>query len=294
MAYLSTALHIASVVSYITFQLSSVNIHELIVLPIRHIAHDRLLSHPRPLFIYPSLSFTLLRIPIPLLHRTIHNHPLLPIAHPPPRLPPIQHNQIPQLQPRNHHLGDKDTQHRPQSRPIRRRIARIEQVRPDDIARRAGGAVQAHDDALLRGAGRVGDDPGHDQRVAREQEGEEVVSRQVGGDVGVVSGEGVQDGESRDDGEHEGGEDEGFELAFLGEEGAGEDGEELEGAEGDVEEGGEVFVEADAGQEERAEDIGDLGADVEEEGQGDEKDGLGAVEEAGFEDVGGAEGPVRD
>lgn len=119
------------------------------------------------------------------------------------------------------------------------------------LTRRRCGVVARHDDGLLRRAGGIAHDPGDDQGIPAEQEGEEVVSRQQRPGVSFV-GDGVEHREPGHDGEDEGEESDGFPLELLRRPRGGEDDDELDEAEGDVEEGGGVFVEAEAVEDERA------------------------------------------
>ena len=68
---------------------------------------------------------------------------------------------------------------------IRRRVALREQVRPDDVPRAHGHVEHREHDALLRRPRRVRGDPGHDQGVDAEEEGEEVVGEEADTGVGL-------------------------------------------------------------------------------------------------------------
>lgn len=154
---------------------------------------------------------------------------------------------------------------------------------PNDVAGGGGGVVDAHEDGFLGRAAGVGDDPGHDEGIAAEQESEEVVSCEQSALMGGGVAGGVEHGGAGDDGEGDGDEDGGFEFEFRGGVGSGEDDDELQGAEGDIQEAGGVGGEAETAEDQGAESVGHGGADVQQHREANEEVGFGLEDD--FEDM---------
>ncbi len=88
----------------------------------------------------------------------------------------IQEHQIRDLNTHHRDQGDKDSEHFAQTGVVSWCILFTEEEGTDDVAGGRAGVVEGHDDGLFSRAACVSDDPGDDERVAAEEEGEEVVS----------------------------------------------------------------------------------------------------------------------
>ena len=83
----------------------------------------------------------------------------LAVAHAPPLLELVQEGEVGGLDDAGGGHGHEDAQHGPQAGQVLGRVLGVEDQRADDVARRRRRVVHRHDDGLLGGARRVGDDP---------------------------------------------------------------------------------------------------------------------------------------
>lgn len=263
-----------------------INIYKLVILTIREI-QKRLLSKSCVsrmlcsacciLFCNDNLLIRVILIhgPICRIHGVVDNNCLLSVAHTLLRLQLVQHNEVGPLDGDNGHERHEDGQAGAEAGLVGGRVVGVEEQRPDDVAGRAGGVVDAHDGGFLGGAGGVADDPGDDQGVAAEEEGQEVVAHEESRLGRVVARHGVEDGEAGDDGDHEEHEDGALDTRLLSEVAGQQDDNDLQGAERHVEQAGHVLVGNEAVEDERPESVGHAGADVEQQSHGDPQVCLG-------------------
>ena len=139
-----------------------VDIDKLIILPIRQIQEGLLTESG---FLRHIL----------MLHTAVLHICGLAILHSTSLVQFVQEHQIHDLDSYDGDERDEDGEHAAQTRVVLWRVLLAEEEGTDNVAGTAAGVVERHDDGLLGGAAGVADDPGDDQRVAAEEEGEEVV-----------------------------------------------------------------------------------------------------------------------